>query len=152
MIHYLKKAVKAIYFLAVLNFFSRTTVSSVGLEISKEDNRLIQTCVEACRDFRASFDNFQNNMTSDNWSISKKEFSTCQWKCYRCSLTTGVYGMDQIEAVSSDFSKAESQKIVNDYSHDIHLSGYNCLNKWTVASLLGCSKDPVEKIQPFCRS
>lgn len=146
---------KYTYIITIIILFTLNVkvVTSIRYSKAKEEDAMwIRTCFDACRDFRAYFQKFTNNINTDNWIEAHQAFTTCQWRCYRCSLQTGVAGMEAIEAVSSDLQSTQAQDIVNKYRKDINLSAFICRDKWIMASELNCTKDPVEAVDLNCRS
>lgn len=118
----------------------------------EEDTVWIKACSDACREFRGVFRKFTNDINTSNWIEARQAFTTCQWRCYRCSLTTGVAGMEAIESISSDMHNSQSLDIIKKYKRDINLSAYICHDKWIASSSLGCSRNPVEAVDSSCRS
>jgi hypothetical protein len=57
-----------------------------------------------------------------------------------------------IDSVSFDFTTSESKEVVEKYWHDIYMSGYVCREKWSISVLLGCTRDPVELVEPLCKN
>lgn len=119
---------------------------------TEEDAVWIRTCFDACRNFRAYFQKFTNNTNINNWVEARQAFTTCQWRCYRCSLQSGVAGMEAIESVSSDLQGTQAQDIIKKYKRDINLSAFICRDKWIMSSELGCTRNPVETVDLNCRS
>jgi hypothetical protein len=113
--NWVEKLFKACSLLVLLFIPGMIAAASATPKVSAQDSQLIQTCVEACKIFRAAFDLFREDMTLVNWNQTKKEFITCQWRCYRCSLKTGVAGIEMIDSVSFDFTTSESKEVVEKY-------------------------------------
>lgn len=112
---------------------------------SAQDDQEISDCKAACAPFKDAMQTFSDNVDVDGWEQVKKLFTTCQWKCYKCSLFLSVVNVDGIEDSFSRNSDSLSEDVFNLRDGAFHGISY-CIDGWTRAVNWGCNNIPVEEV------
>lgn len=127
--------------IALFYFISSITCSV----IPPDEARDLNTCVAACTTFRESFYTFTKELNANSWEAAKKDFSTCQYRCYKCTLKPAVHAMEMIDQYNSDFSGEKTKFVILSIQQLRIVEGVqNCKDKWKVAATLNCPKTPIE--------
>lgn len=113
--------------------------------IPPDEARDLDTCIAACKTFRHSLYAFTKELNANTWEAAQKDFSTCQYRCYKCTMQPAAHAMEMINEYKSDFSGEEKRFIILNIQQLRIIEGVqNCKDKWKVAATLNCPKTPIE--------
>lgn len=135
----------------LLILFSILGLSAEDTEelMSPDVERQIKECADACQVYRSALYKFLVEMKPETWSLAQKEFTTCQWKCHRCTLQEAIIAMKSIDRFSPAFIP-ESSRHIRYKQTAIIPAITECVERWNDSAIFGCDRNPVEEYTSGC--
>ncbi|CAO3633505.1 unnamed protein product [Mucor hiemalis] len=129
----------------ILCFIISINCVAIGPSVSADEARDIESCLSACKVFRQTFYTFITELNVNSWEVAAKDFTTCQYRCYKCTMPRAIHGMEVIDEYKADFTGEVAKLVIMNLQQifiieDIH----DCREKWKIAAALNCPKTPIE--------